>query len=238
MIFDQSLNYQHAHWARPEDLPAEVTTLLQWVSGKETVLEIGCHTGDVSRWLRHYGHQVTGIELNAAALERARPFLQEAIAADVEQPQVWDQLSSKRFDAVLLQHVLEHLADPWTTLQRCASVLSPDGVVVIVMPNICNADTRFRMLFGEFHYTDTGVMDRTHLRFFNRHSAETLIRSAGLRTETYFSPWQVNPIREFIDHLPLLTHLRHLFPNRPLAFPRFSANLTDVVMMFKCRSCG
>jgi hypothetical protein len=39
---------------------------------------------------------------------------------------------------------------------------------------------RLGLLFGRFQYDDTGVLDRTHLRFFTRASANHMLRSAGL----------------------------------------------------------
>ncbi len=235
MIWDQSLVYAHPNWKRREELPLEALTILKWLRGRSSVLEVGCHNGDFSRWLQHDGFQVTGLEINPVALEQARPYLHQAICADIESETAWQQLQGQTFDAILFEHVLEHLANPWQVLTRAKELLRDQGIVIIALPNICNADTRFRILFGAFDYTETGIMDRTHLRFFNRITADQMIQQAGLRVEEYFSPWQVNPIREFVDHLPVLTHLRTWLPASPPRWPRFSANITDVVMMFKCK---
>ena len=77
-------------------------------------------------------------------------------------------------------------------------------------------------------------MDKTHLRFFNQKTARELITQAGLKVDAYDSPWRVNPVREFIDHLPGLNVFRKLFRKNISKSLLFSNNLTDVVMLFKC----
>jgi hypothetical protein len=130
--------------------------------------------------------------------------------------------------------VLEHLTDPWQILKKAVTLLAPGGNIIIALPNISNAENRFRMMFGQFEYAEIGVMDKTHLRFFNQQTARELITQAGLTVDAYASPWRVNPVREFIDHLPLLTRLRGLLPKTIGGRSLFSRNLTDVVMLFKC----
>lgn len=233
MIFEETLHYRHSV-ERREDLPLEWRILLSWVGRDKNILEVGCHTGDFSRWLKEAGCTVTGIEINRLALEEAKPFLTKAICGDIETAETWEQVGHARFDVILFEHVLEHLSDPWNVLKRSCTLLQPNGKILIALPNISNAETRFRMLFGNFDYTEIGVMDRTHLRFFNQKTVREMIENAGLKVEAYDSPWRVNPVREFLDHLPLLTHLRRLLPKTISGKSLFSPNLTDVVMLFNC----
>lgn len=233
MIFEENLRYKHDCYPK-ENLPSEWKTILKWVGENKNVLEVGCHTGDFSEQMRDAGCSVTGIEINSKALEVAKPFLIEAICGDIESKQTWQPLEEKKFDAILYEHVLEHLSDPWQILTDSKKYLSKDGIVIIALPNISNARSRFDMFFGKFDYADIGVMDRTHLRFFNQKTARELITQAGMNAEVYEAHWRVNPVREFIDHLPLLNRLRFMFKENRSGSSLFSNNLTDVVMLFKC----
>lgn len=233
MIFEETLQYKHDISSKDE-LPSEWRTILGWIGKDKSVLEAGCHTGDFSRRLKEAGCRVTGLEINSRALDEAKPFLEKAICGDLESKETWQLLEGESFEVILFEHVLEHLSDPWQILKKAATRLAPGGHIIIALPNISNAENRFRMLFGQFEYAEIGVMDKTHLRFFNQKTARELITQAGLKVDDYASPWRVNPLREFIDHLPLLTYLRFLFPKSPRRKSLLSRNLTDVVMIFKC----
>jgi 2-polyprenyl-3-methyl-5-hydroxy-6-metoxy-1,4-benzoquinol methylase len=233
VIFEENLQYQHTIVDRSE-WSAEWKIIFEWIGPGQTVLEAGCHTGDFSRWLKQAGCVITGLELNSKALEVARPFLQEAICGDIESADVMEQLSAKKFDVILFEHVLEHLTDPWRVLAGAKKLLAPGGQVIIALPNISNAQNRLEMFAGRFNYSSIGVMDKTHLRFFNQKTARELITQAGLKVDEYASPWRVNPVRQFVDHLPLLNRLRFLLPKQPAKNSFYSRNLTDVVMLFRC----
>ena len=69
---------------------------------------------------------------------------------------------------MLLLDVLEHLKSPETILDQCHDVLAAGGLAVISLPNVANITVRLSLLFGRFRYTDRGILDRTHLRFFTR----------------------------------------------------------------------
>jgi hypothetical protein len=62
--------------------------------------------------------------------------------------------------------------------------LARGGIVIISVPNVANWQTRLALLFGRFTYRDTGVLDRTHLRFFTRRSTIDFIRSCGLHVRS------------------------------------------------------
>ena len=51
---------------------------------------------------------------------------------------------------------------------------------IISVPNIANWQTRLALLLGRFTYRDTGVLDRTHVRFFTRRSTIDFVDACGL----------------------------------------------------------
>lgn len=235
MIEYKDLTYSRPRASTIDQLDKETLKVLEWVGKSKTVLEMGCHTGNLSEWLQKNECKVTGVDINEQALKIARPYLDNWITGNIEHESFWKQLQGKKFDVITFMHVLEHLTDPWEVLNVSKNYLTQEGVIIVGLPNILNAKDRFNMFFGEFNYTKEGVMDQTHLRFFNYKTAHQLIEQADLKITGYYSPWQVNPIHCFIDHLPVIWRMKNLFKlNKVPVLFRERANLTDVVMLFKC----
>jgi SAM-dependent methyltransferase len=90
------------------------------------------------------------------------------IQADLQQV---PDIAPRNFDTIIFADVLEHLAWPAGVLKKYADLLKPDGTVIVSLPNVGLWSVRLGLLFGRFRYQDSGVLDRTHLRFFTRRSA-------------------------------------------------------------------
>jgi 2-polyprenyl-3-methyl-5-hydroxy-6-metoxy-1,4-benzoquinol methylase len=90
-----------------------------------------------------------------------------------------------KFDCVIFNDVLEHLVDPWAALSATHGHLAPDGVVVASIPNVRYLRVLFDLVVhGTFEYTTSGILDRTHLRFFTKRSIVELFRSTGYVIES------------------------------------------------------
>ena len=84
------------------------------------------------------------------------------------------------FDAAILSHVLEHMSWPEPVLRQIATLVRPGGRLYIAVPNALYLTQRLAFLRGRFRYTEMGLMDRTHLRFFDFDSLAMLVEAAGL----------------------------------------------------------
>jgi SAM-dependent methyltransferase len=154
------------------------TTLLDMlgpVAGR--VLDCGCGAGDNAAILSRAGWQVTGITIDPAERDAASPFCAAIVVADLDDgltPEVGDG-----FDAILFSHVLEHLKRPDVLLRGARSRLGPNGVIAVALPNVLHYRQRASFLKGDFNYTDTGMLDRTHLRFYTVTTGRKLLQEAG-----------------------------------------------------------
>jgi SAM-dependent methyltransferase len=83
------------------------------------------------------------------------------------------------FDLVVFSHVLEHLLHPDVALRDAHRLLSPDGRLIVALPNVLYWRLRIKFLSGEFNYEPTGIMDETHVHFYTFHSGMELLRSNG-----------------------------------------------------------
>jgi 2-polyprenyl-3-methyl-5-hydroxy-6-metoxy-1,4-benzoquinol methylase len=142
------------------------------------VLEIGCGEGRLGQLLRTRGHYVAGFELVPEIAEKARQNLDEVYCGDIEQTQL--ALSPESFDALIFADILEHLVDPWKTLKNLARLLRPGGLTIASIPNVQNHRIVRDLLRGKWQYTDSGLMDRGHLRFFTYRQIVALYDGAGL----------------------------------------------------------
>jgi glycosyltransferase involved in cell wall biosynthesis len=89
--------------------------------------------------------------------------------------------SGQQFDRILLLDILEHLHNPGAILDDCKPLLANRGKLIISVPNAVNFTVRLRVLFGQFRYSDRGIMDWSHLRFFTSKSIQALVRQHGYR---------------------------------------------------------
>jgi SAM-dependent methyltransferase len=182
----------------------EIAPLLPAVAGR--VLEIGCGSGATMAWLRSIrpvGHAV-GIELMPGPAATARAVFDSVATGSIEAP---DGLAAAagRFDLILALDVLEHLRDPAAVVALLRDRLAPDGCLIVSLPNIAHYSVSWPLLVsGRWRYQDEGILDRTHLRFFDEASARQLLEAAPLAID------RVDHVVRFIglDELGLLRHRR------------------------------
>ena len=145
-----------------------------------TLLDAGAADGFLSELLTRQGWRVTALERDPAQAERARGRCAQVVVADLEEAA---QALTGPFDAIVYGDVLEHLSDPLATLVALNRALAADGLVIASVPNVAHLWVRLQLLAGRFEYTDRGILDRTHLRFFTRRTFVALLEQANLAVE-------------------------------------------------------
>jgi len=151
---------------------------LAYLRHGDNVLEVGCSSGALTGRIAAMGCRVTGIEVRPEAAAKARKFVEQVLVGDVATMPL--PLPPSSFDAILLIDVLEHLGDPTGALRRLFPLLREGGRIVVAIPNVAHWSVRLRLLVGRFDYEDSGILDRTHLRFYTRETARAMLEEAGL----------------------------------------------------------
>jgi glycosyltransferase involved in cell wall biosynthesis/2-polyprenyl-3-methyl-5-hydroxy-6-metoxy-1,4-benzoquinol methylase len=145
-----------------------------------TVLDVGCAVGVLGQYLtEQQGCSVDGIEGNAEAAKIAQPFYRRITVTDLESADLRYLLEGVHYDRIVCADVLEHLRDPGQVLQRLKDHLTPDGKILISIPNIGHIGVFLELLSGDFRYREEGLLDQTHLRFFTRKSFLRLLADHG-----------------------------------------------------------
>ncbi|ANY19420.1 hypothetical protein A6F68_00894 [Tsuneonella dongtanensis] len=177
--------------------------------GDARVLEIGCGSGETGAAALADGLAASyhGVEIAPRAAALARTRLTEVIEGNVESLDLpWTE---RHFDAVLMSEVLEHLVDPWTVVERVAALLKPGALVVASSPNVAQIAIVRGLLAGRWDLTETGVMDRTHLRWFTRASYCRMFEDAGIHVDR-IRDLSVPGARTKLFNLLTFGRLRHL----------------------------
>ncbi len=146
-----------------------------------TFLDIGCGSGGLGAAVAaRQGARTIGIEVVPEIAAIARTRLDEVIEDDLDEI-VALPVERGALDAVVLGDVLEHLNDPARVLKLVREHLSPQGVVIISIPNIGHWSVVGPLLgHDRFTYEQAGLLDKSHVHFFTRHEALVMLDEVGL----------------------------------------------------------
>jgi SAM-dependent methyltransferase len=171
----------------------EIAELLPLQCGR--VLEIGCGSGATLGWLRQSqrASHTVGVEIDEVAANDAKDNVDEMYCLDFERVEL--PSPNADFDVILCLDVLEHMVNPWSAVDRLVSrYLKRGGVLIVSLPNVRHYSVVLPLLLrGRWNYEDAGLLDRTHLRFFTRSSALSLLRHpqlAPVRDKDAKPDWQ------------------------------------------------
>jgi 2-polyprenyl-3-methyl-5-hydroxy-6-metoxy-1,4-benzoquinol methylase len=147
---------------------------------RQPVLDVGAAQGILGRLLEGSGLAIDAVEPHPQWAQDARPFYRRVFNDTIENA----PLPERAYEVVLCGDVLEHTVDPVVVLRRLTRAATDDAVFIISLPNVAHLAVRMMLLFGLFPRMEKGILDKTHLHFFTRDTAEATLREAGLRVES------------------------------------------------------
>jgi 2-polyprenyl-3-methyl-5-hydroxy-6-metoxy-1,4-benzoquinol methylase len=147
----------------------------------DRVLEIGCDEGDFAASLHG---EVWGVEPDAEAAAVASGRLHRVLTGTFETMR--DALPAGYFDVVVCNDVIEHMVDHDRFLDLVRAYIAPGGVLIGSVPNMRHYRALFELLvLRDWDYRDSGVLDRTHLRWFTARSLRRSLVRAGFEIEQF-----------------------------------------------------
>jgi SAM-dependent methyltransferase len=152
------------------------------------VIEIGCSAGALAREYKKLNPATdyVGVEITPQFESLAARYCDRVEIVDLERLSDAEFDARYRADCWVFGDTLEHMVDPWLILRRIRRGLPADGCVALCVPNARHWSVQVRLATGEFRYEDTGLLDRTHLRFFTWTTLGELVRDSGFHVEEAF----------------------------------------------------
>jgi len=155
----------------------------------DRIFEIGCGTGETLAYIKNVKHAkwTGGIELTKTTEKiKKNKNIDLIIYGDIENKILPFKKASLYI--ILCLDVLEHLNNPWAVLKKLRSYLKKDGIIICSIPNVRNYKVLFPLLFlDNWNYSENGILDKTHLRFFTKKTSIKLIEKSGFKVDSITS---------------------------------------------------
>jgi SAM-dependent methyltransferase len=124
-IFERLAHEQSFRVFRNTEHPVRTLSagfLLRHLRDSDDVLDIGCNCGDLTSLISNKARRTTGIDYNASLIaEASKKFKESGITFITADATEYLQKNNRKFDVVILSHILEHLDDPGLFLELCKS---------------------------------------------------------------------------------------------------------------------
>jgi len=173
-------NYEYQVSIDGDGAPARVVRM---VGEDKRVMEIGAGPGSITKLLTSASNcRVTALEIDSEAIKKLGTFCERAYQVDLNHKD-WHEIPECKgeFDVVVAADVLEHVYEPLTVLTAMKDFLNKDGYMVISVPHVGHSAVHACLLDEDFEYGDTGLLDRTHIRFFGIKNIQKLFEDAGMK---------------------------------------------------------
>lgn len=156
----------------------------KYIIANSIVLDVGSACGDFGVFLhKHKNCEVHGMELSSASIEVARETQAYSMLHQVDLNNFDESEFASYygyFDRIALIDILEHVMRPDAVLRKLSRFLKKDGFFVISLPNIAFGEIKLQLLTNNFSYTETGILDKTHLKFFTYRTIADFLAELGV----------------------------------------------------------
>ena len=163
--------------------------LVSSIRDGESILDIGCATGQFLNEFKKRGWKCTGIEPDSEAREQAK----KSFDLKVFDEQKIDDLEAHSYDVISMWHVLEHVSDLQKRMEDLRRLIKDNGVLFIALPNFDSWDAQ--------HYKNywAGLDVPRHLYHFKKENVEFLFTKYG------FTMHQILPMKFDAYYVSLLS---------------------------------
>jgi 2-polyprenyl-3-methyl-5-hydroxy-6-metoxy-1,4-benzoquinol methylase len=139
---------------------------IPYCQNSKTILDFGCGNGTLIKKLKYYGFNVSGVDFDEKAISELKKDGIEVYSSL--------KLVSKKYDIIIMSHILEHLVDPESDLIEISNLLNIDGMLIIATPNSTSLG---KLLFHKYW---RGLEAPRHFNIFSNKSFKILADKIGL----------------------------------------------------------
>lgn len=165
------------------------------------ILDVGAGNGLLSLCFKKIAKNITidGVEPSKEAHQLAKSHYRKMYNGYLQD--FWTVIKQEKYDYIVLADVIEHVVDPEEFLKNIFSKIGKSTKVILSTPNVAFASVRLALLNGRFDYVDSGLLERTHLRFFTVDTLKSLVINCNVGTE------KVIHLQRKFDHTEIPTPL-------------------------------
>ncbi|HET6247232.1 MAG TPA: class I SAM-dependent methyltransferase [Tepidisphaeraceae bacterium] len=204
----------------PKSSHQQISQLVRQL-GQSPVLDVGAAQGMLGRSLEGSGIVLDAVEANAEWAEMARPFYRNVHASYIQDA----PLVENTYKVVVCADVLEHTPDPVAVIGQLRRAATDDATFIVSVPNIAHMGVRLMLLFGQFPKMERGPLDRTHLQFLTKDTANEMMKLGGLNVEKFLVTgvpldelWKTGEGKPLFNAMMGMQHLALAFAPRLFGF--------------------
>lgn len=182
------MTYTEFRWASAEPANGEsgaglaqaVIGLVKGLEEVNTICDLGCGNGYMTGLLSGLGYSVTGIDASESgiAIARANVLLATFVQATIDSS-LRDRIGLERFDLVVSSDVIEHLYRPADLVEAAASLVKPNGRIVIGTPYHGYLKNLVLSITGKMDSHFCVHDDGGHIKFFSVKTLSDLLTKHG-----------------------------------------------------------
>ena len=167
----------------------------------KTLLDVGTGSGLLPHLARQQGYEVEGTDLSKHVSEN----VPAKAGFPIHHGTLEEIAFERKYDVITMLHVLEHTANPLSTLQRSRELLNDGGYLVVVVPNYQSLDSHIKDLLSRFKLKSRPYKHLAlghHNYIFSIKSLELLGEKAGLEVvhrETRQPAWRASAGHRFLE---------------------------------------
>ncbi len=175
--------------------------IINLVGKNKTILEIGPSTGYMTKFFLENGCIVDVVESQKEAIRKLPKKIRKVFNRSIEEKNIQHFLN-KDYEFIIMADVLEHLVSPADVLKTLKKISTLNTKLLISLPNMACWTMRKQLFFkGDFEYTDSGLLDKTHLHFYTTNTLPKLLREIG---------WEVKDVIGTVLRLPFEGSLKKI----------------------------
>lgn len=152
-------------------------------------LDIACGFAAINIGLKKHGYNFdyVGIDANEETInylknEGTKAYCHTFSCGESDFEYIEKILEEKNVKLITVLDFLEHIPNPENFLKTLNRICKKHNALLIIsVPNVCHRDIAFKMMEGRFDYTETGLLDKTHLSLFSAKRLQRCMRESGFK---------------------------------------------------------
>ena len=194
-----------------------LAVIVRCIPAQKKVLDVGTGSGALGQYLQVGGACVDGITYSEEEALQAAPYYRRIEKIDLEQVLPSARFAGQSYDVIVCADILEHIRNAAEVLADLRKLLAPGGRLLLSIPNATYMGVLFSLLAGCFTRTREGLLDATHVNFFDRQGLSQLVKHAGFDVAAELNVRKGMIESEFgaLDTLAFPAAVREYVPLRP-----------------------